>query len=87
MWQSVDGHSVHQLHADSAQRLPGRQGLDLETIAFNTALSVLVHAPDMALMEALLREVQDYERKTGKTVCRAGCSWCFRGCPNRFTKS
>jgi len=45
-----------------------QQGLDLETIAFNTALSVLVHAPDMALMEALLREVKDYERKAGKTV-------------------
>merc|ERR1719182_786154 len=49
-------------------RLIMQQGLDLETIACNTALSVLVHAPDMGLMEALLREVKDYERKTGKSV-------------------
>jgi len=49
-------------------RLIMQQGLDLETIACNTALSVLVHAPDMGLMEALLREVKDYERKGSKTV-------------------
>jgi len=44
------------------------QGLELETIALNTALSVCVHAPDLTLMDALLKEVQEYEQKTGKSV-------------------
>jgi pentatricopeptide repeat protein len=44
------------------------QGLELETIALNTSLSVCVAAPDFQLMDALLREVQEYEQKTGKAV-------------------
>jgi len=45
-----------------------QQGLDLETIAFNTALSVCVHAPDMQIMESLLKEVQEYETKMATKI-------------------
>jgi pentatricopeptide repeat protein len=45
-----------------------QQNLDLETIAFNTALSVCVHAPDMEIMESLLKEVQEYEQKASTRI-------------------
>jgi len=45
-----------------------QQGLDLENIAFNTVLSVCVHAPDLQIMDSLLSEVREYEAKNSTKV-------------------
>jgi len=44
------------------------KGWEVEAIVVNTVLSVCVHAPDMELMEAIVRETKEYEAKNKTTV-------------------
>merc|ERR1719482_2431596 len=42
-----------------------RKGWEVESIVLNTVLSVCVHAPDMEVMDELMKETKEYEQKRG----------------------
>jgi len=45
-----------------------RKGWEVESIVLNTVLSVCVHAPDMEVMDELMKETKEYEKRRGVQV-------------------
>jgi pentatricopeptide repeat protein len=63
-------HARKRDHAGAAEDLRDifRKGWEVEAIVLNTVLAVCVHAPDMEVMEDLVRETKEYEQKRGVAV-------------------
>merc|ERR1719352_1854127 len=63
-------HARKRDHAGAAEDLRDifRKGWEVEAIVLNTVLAVCVHAPDMEVMEELVRETKEYELKRSVQV-------------------
>merc|ERR1719310_1462901 len=63
-------HARKRDYAGAAEDLRDifRKGWEVEAIVLNTVLAVCVHAPDMEVMEDLVRETKEYEQKRGVAV-------------------
>merc|ERR1719389_1104380 len=63
-------HARKRDYAGAAEDLRDifRKGWEVEAIVLNTVLAVCVHAPDMLVMEELVRETKEYEQKRGASV-------------------
>merc|ERR1719473_1138564 len=63
-------HARKRDYAGAAEDLRDifRKGWEVEAIVLNTVLAVCVHAPDMEVMEDLVRETKEYEQKRGASV-------------------
>merc|ERR1719482_1911779 len=63
-------HARKRDYAGAAEDLRDifRKGWEVEAIVLNTVLAVCVHAPDMLVMEELVRETKEYELKRSVQV-------------------